>query len=77
MSELTVGSYTCRVAFCGIFVLFFRCGKKKGSVVSMKVMEKEMITIRAKMLIMTEDFINGFEKLWLYAGNDERRKYIK
>ena len=43
----------------------------------MKVMEKEMITIRFKMLTTMEDFINGFEKIWLYAGNDERRKYIK
>lgn len=72
-SKLTVGSDTCWVAFCGIFVLFFRwILVAERSVVRMRVFQKEKMILETKMVTTMEDFIYGFESIWLYAGNDER-----
>ena len=40
----------------------------------MKVMNKEMITLKIKMVTTMEDIINGIKKIWFYAGNDERNR---
>ena len=41
----------------------------------MKVYEKNMITEKFKMVTAMEDYINGFERIWLYAGNDKGSRY--
>ena len=46
----------------------------KGSVVSMKVIENEMITLKYEMVTTMEDYINEFGKIRFYTRNG-RREY--
>lgn len=55
---------------------FFRWIFAERSVVFMKVFKKKIIATKLKMVTTMEDFINGFERIWLYAGNDKGKRYM-
>ena len=46
---------------------FFRWIFAERSVVFMEVFKKKIIATKLKMVTTMEDFINGFERIWLYA----------